>query len=307
MKTLGSIVLLLAVACLASADDGYTSVGNGIYKYGNGSSYYKRHYVPPCYTCGYRTTPGYWVYQQVDYTPPAAVPSVESKDFESEVIGYLENESKQAYRADVLKGLIARLPPKAQHAYALSGQTTTYYGQVHAYQPVQAQLINPNDALQQYGRIVENAQTLGREAAQSFGGIASQVTTESTKAAQIQAALHGAAQVVRATQESKVQTTQFQVQSGPEQPVKQFAPGNAWNVSAQRCASCHSGAKREGGFDVAAFPTMDADAKLRVFRRLITNDAAKRMPRAADGSAGQLPAGELSLWMPSLDVMAPAK
>jgi len=312
MRTFASILLLFA-AGVAFADDGYVPVGNGIYRYGNGSGYYRRSYVQPCYTCG-RYTPGYFLYQQVDYTPPAAKPPEPTDDdFDTKVIDYLSLEAKLAQRAEVIKALASRLPARSpvQYGYNLTGQSTTYYGAVHAYQPPQAQLINPNEALHQYGRIVENVQTAGREAVQGFAGVTANVTAESTKAAQIAAALHGAAQVVKATQETKVRTEQFQLQSGPaDLPPKQFGQGNAWAASAQRCIACHSGAKKEGGFDVSTFPTMDAEGQLGVFRRLMENKPGKpRMPLNADRSPGQLPPNELHLWIPKQPdaQQAPAK
>jgi len=58
-------------------------------------------------------------------------------------------------------------------------------------------------------------------------------------------------------------------------------------VAVERCASCHGGGKKEGGFEIAAYEKMTPDAKARVWARLTSPDPDKRMPRAKDGSAGK--------------------
>lgn len=67
------------------------------------------------------------------------------------------------------------------------------------------------------------------------------------------------------------------------QPLTAGDLGARWNASAQKCAACHSGDKREGGFDVAAYPKMSGDQAAAVIGRLLLpKTAAKHMPKDAE-------------------------
>lgn len=65
------------------------------------------------------------------------------------------------------------------------------------------------------------------------------------------------------------------VQGGGEEAAFQ-------RLAVAKCASCHSGPDKKGGFDIYLYPGMDARGKMKVWGRLLSSDPTKRMPQGSE-------------------------
>ncbi|HYE70388.1 MAG TPA: c-type cytochrome domain-containing protein [Aquabacterium sp.] len=283
MRTILSLLLLLVVCIAADASDYVYRDGY----YWRGQSAYTRHrnnyggYY-------YRYSHTRYIAPPVKYATPADWRN-KLLDIAKEKVEY--QQFREAVRAMGLEGQYGHAPN-----YAIQGYGTTLYGRVtqaNAYgDAADGQLAL--QLAQQFGRIVEGAQSLGGEAAQKFGQVTEKVAT-------IEAVTRGYAHALRASQESKIETRQFDLRPADSGPVKQFGQGPSRAAVAQaRCASCHSGAKKEGGFDVTAYDSLAPEQKLRVIGRIFAADASRRMP-----PGGDLPFAEKMPWLAEFGLQAP--
>lgn len=189
----------------------------------------------------------------------------------------------------------------------------TLYG--YSYNSI-ANLYGSNDLAtlyQQANRLAENAQKLGGQATTDFGALVSQEGGNRARVAEILARSQAAREVLQSLEQpsGKVETRTFSfktVQGADGQmrlervPEGAVAPAalevaKAWERSATQCLGCHSGNKKDGGFDVTTYRALAAEQKLAVIGRLTTSDPSKRMPRSADGKGVALPLAEVALWL----------
>jgi hypothetical protein len=92
----------------------------------------------------------------------------------------------------------------------------------------------------------------------------------------------------------------------PPEPVPPQQPVDLDAASAQqlkaviqtRCAACHDATAKMGGLDMTNFLDMPDGRKREIVGRLVTDDPAKLMPKAADGGPAQepLPLNEITLF-----------
>ncbi len=181
-----------------------------------------------------------------------------------------------------------------------------------------ANLYGANDLTvlyQQANRLAASAQASGAAATKDFASLVSQEGDNRARVAEILAKGQVTQEYLRALNGPPTSTTKtatFTVGAGPDGQIQvQPVPGQqpmqptasafdlkAWQSSAARCLTCHSGKRTEGGFDVTQYPSLTPEQKLSVFGRLVHPDDAKRMPRGTDGKAGpRLSPGELRLWL----------
>lgn len=177
---------------------------------------------------------------------------------------------------------------------------------------------NLNALFQQSSRLAENAQTLGGQATQGFQETIAKEGDNRARIAEILAQAQAAKVALDAAKpqasshvEEKSSLTVQQQQQQQEQgsgqgggPVAGAAGMNPnWvTLAGNKCASCHSAKAQggvRGGFDIAQYPQMSPDKKLKVWARLTTSDPAKRMPLAADGKSPGVPltADEIKLFV----------
>lgn len=167
---------------------------------------------------------------------------------------------------------------------------------------------NLNALYQQAARLTQNAQTLAGQATGDFHDLVGEEGQNRARVAEIlanaqvaRAAIEAAKPQTRTRSESR--TFSFKAEEdgkggtkitpvSPEEAAKQgiSQPRGAGlsrqQVFATKCAACHSGADKKGGFDVEAYDHMDLDQKSKVWGRLFTTDKDKIMPRNADGGPG---------------------
>jgi len=87
---------------------------------------------------------------------------------------------------------------------------------------------------------------------------------------------------------AQVQTFRItQSQNGTPVLERLAAPGSsAQAVIAAKCAACHNPQKAEGNLDLTLWPNVNDAVRQSVYSRIVAPDPNKRMPKAADGSAG---------------------
>lgn len=175
---------------------------------------------------------------------------------------------------------------------------------------------NLSQLYQQANRLAENAQKLSGQAVSDFGSLVGNEGQNRAKIAEILARSQAAAEFLKSLEapSGKVETKTFTFKVVPgadgkmqiqkmEQPQVPIMPnvnedvGKLWEQSATKCLTCHSGVRKDGGFDVTQYRTLSPQQKMVVIGRLTTKDASKRMPRTADGKAfDPMPDNELDLW-----------
>lgn len=78
---------------------------------------------------------------------------------------------------------------------------------------------------------------------------------------------------------------------GPARAIYSFADLK------QDCASCHSGAKTSGGFNVDAFLTLPLEKRVHIVHaNIMGKEAKKAMPRGTDGAWHRLPDAKITAW-----------
>lgn len=234
--------------------------------------------------------------------------------FEGEI---RKNAHEQAYFLDGIKALglqgnfgwsgYGAVPPGASgssYGYGY-GYSQTYGANAttkYTYNSL-SQLYGDGDLSQLYqaaNQLAQNAQRLGGEATSGFTALAGQEGANRARVAEILAKGQMAQQVLQALDSappsvSKAFSFKFNERGVFENKASgQLDPKLSGELSDQfsavasaRCASCHSGATKKGGFDVYAYPTMSAEEKQKVWMRLASDNEGIVMPRAADGRAGK--------------------
>jgi len=167
---------------------------------------------------------------------------------------------------------------------------------------------NLNALYQQAARLTQNAQTLAGQATGDFHGLVGEEGKNRARVAEILAqaqaaktALDAAKPQARTTQETRTFTFQLGADgkltpaapADGNAPPARTAPGAFAALATARCAACHSGQKKEGGFDVAAYSGLSLADKAKVWQRLLTPDKDKRMPK----DAAPLTAEEVQLFV----------
>jgi len=174
---------------------------------------------------------------------------------------------------------------------------------------------SPSTLFQQQAKLAENAQSLAGQASTDFGNNVAREGNNRARVAEILAygqsrkmALDSShPQIpVEEHREDRIETQgqgqgQVQQQGQGQGQAQSLGPdGRAavtmpradgavtWPaIAIERCASCHGQGKHEGGFEIAKYEGMAPEQKARVWARLTTSDADKRMPRGKDGGPGR--------------------
>lgn len=323
MKALFAVLTVIVLASACVADD-YV-FRNGYYYYGHGTDAYTRTLVqaPGYYYCG-RYYPGasYYQYQLAPYKAPL---TSADPHWRIKMLDIADKKLEQAYFIEAAKVLGLE--------GAISQGTQTYYGQgqsqsytstgntAYGYQTKYLDLYGstPSQEFQQYARLSE---TLINGAT----GIAAQFGQDAAKLSEIEGANRAKIAQILAERDymlalnaavkggtTKLETKTYQFKTGTPQPQAQPKDlrGLFEQSATNRCLSCHSGNKKEGGFDVTQFPAMNAQQQMKVIERMTTSDEARRMPRTPAGAAGpRVPTEEVQAWYSQIDqsaAMPPAK
>lgn len=157
---------------------------------------------------------------------------------------------------------------------------------------------NLNTLYQQAARLTQNAQTLAGQATTDFTDLVGKEGENRARVAEILAQAQAASQALQAAKPQARERTETRVfsfrteadgnggvkvvpiEGGGEQPIAQPRDAAVFQTLIKtKCASCHSGDKKEGGFDIATYGGLDALKKTKVWNRLLTPDQDKRMPK----------------------------
>lgn len=342
MTRLISALCLLALVGAASAD--YTLGSDGYY-YQGGQAYTRSPYS--YYYCGRY----YTAYTYTPYYPPAAPKKVSytDPDWRTKLLDLAAERDKaelkvrqgvfeQQYFLQAVKELglggnfriegYGQAPPyqPSGPSYVQSGYQagSTVYGmatyntlaQVYGQESV-------GQLLQTYARLTENQQNLGGRATQDMAQLIGQEGTYRNKVAEILAKGEAVRQMLKALEDQSA-TLKTQVQlpvplnGQPNAGQKEYPQQQQSNLrqlfeesASKRCLSCHSGQKKEGGFDVTEFAAMPFQQQMRVIERMTTANNDKLMPRSPQGGPGErVPQAELQAWMSQMaqpSAMPPAK
>lgn len=290
---------------------GYWSYG----VYYPGSYYYQYLEVPVATKTVYKK-------ETVSYTDPGwrskLLDIAAQRDkFEGEI---RKNAHEQAYFLDGVKALglqgnfgwsgYGAVPPGSSGASYGYGYGYASYGGAGANATTKytysnlSQLYGDGDLSQLYqaaNQLAQNAQRLGGEATSGFTALAGQEGANRARVAEILAKGQMAQQVLQALETAPTGVTKAfsfkfnergvfektEAASGVNPKLREELSEQFSAVASARCASCHSGATRKGGFDVYSYPSMSAEEKQRVWMRLATENEATVMPRTGDGRPGK--------------------
>lgn len=297
------VLLVLGVGHLHASGDGYgyQRYSDGFYYYNGGSMPYSKSWVAPytdpygCYVYGHWS---YVAYSKPAYTAPSYTPTAApaySPNWKTELIGAIKKETARrgnlddyaayqqalmtlglgnyfAYPPSFVGGGIPATTGGYNSILSSAGvQGNTVYGYGQQTSITSYGNIDVNSLLQQYGRTVENAQTLAGQAQTDLTGVVRLTAADAARIAemQIKAALVRAVEPQPRTQ---TDTRTFQFRVGPDgklldiQPVGPQAPAPgaappASGITAQDiaafqalpsvvgCSKCHA----DKGGAVAAF------------------------------------------------------
>lgn len=304
-----------------SASDGY---------WWKGGYPYTRQWVssPGYYYCGiYYQGSSYWEYSRAPYTPPAKTTVAYTADWKSKILEVAKERDDHNAYLQSLKVLGLPLPPDqgpvppglpfvmnrgGYGGYSLSGYGSsvslgtygasgnTLYGYSYNALKDPYGTTDLNALYQQASRLVQGAQGLAGQGHAEFNDLVKQAGSNQARVAEILAKAEAAAKALKAAEGPAVTQEQRSSVSFNVQPTMPPAdpPGKvttqAWKLSAaNKCASCHSGAKKEGGLDINTYPSMTPEQKAKVWLRLVTPDKNKRMPKGGD----PLPPTEVQEWL----------
>lgn len=324
MKYLYSVLLLMIVVVATPATD-YV-YRDGFYWYG-GKAYTRALYQYPGYWSYGVYYPGAYYYRYTEVPVAVKEKAVTYTDagwrsklldlaaqrdkFEGEI---RKGQHEQAYFLDAVRALglqgnftwngYGNAPPSlyggSGYGYAsYSANASTKYG--YSYNSL-SQLYGDSDLNQLYqaaNQLAQNAQRLGGEATSGFTALAGQEGANRARVAEIIAKGQMAQQILQALESAPPAVTKGfsfrfnergvfeKTEVGVSPEVKEGLSEQFAQVARNRCASCHSGSTRKGGFDVFEYPTMTAEAKQRVWMRLVSDDQNAMMPRGLDGGPGK--------------------
>jgi hypothetical protein len=185
-----------------------------------------------------------------------------------------------------------------------------------------------NVLYQQASRLAQGSQALSRDATGDFSALVAAAGDNAARVAEIIAKARAAEIALRAAgaDPSTKTTTVIQgsgtttvpgagpavtppfVQRDGTRPRMPSAPEDDTSVSKAaaflkevglpRCQGCHNqGKDSKGGFDILTYPSMTLDQKKVAWKRLLSNDPTKLMPRDAKGVGYQLPVAELQRFL----------
>lgn len=321
MKRLALILIaIFGMATLVSADD-YIQRGDYFYYGGSPQAYYRTLItVPGSYSsCGRYQQAGYSYYRYIAYTPPAAaalaMPAY-SPDWRTEVLKYAERRDDRLQYDKVAAALGIYNPqaavPYSNYQSVVNASTPygySYNSIAHVYGD-----ISPSQLYQQAAQLANGTQQATNAAIAGHQSLVAQDGSNRAKVAEIIAKGQAAAQAFKALQGPNSVQTQVNVSGVTagvpgvpyEAPQKSFMPSTEaaerlqtfQGLVSNKCAACHSGNVKKGGFDISGYLSFSPEQKQAVFQRLITPDAKAMMPRAADGGPGQrLSVAEMQLFL----------
>lgn len=290
------LLTIFAGASIALAGDYYTYNASDGYWYYDGVPY-TRYYTPGYwrYGCYYQ---GYYSYQKVAvvYTTPA--PPAYSPNWKTEIIKYAQARDDYAAYLAALNtvGLQGQAYPfQAMSGYGSYASTytpnaSTQYGYSFSSLSQLYGDTNLNALYQQAAQLTSDAQSNGAQANANFQTLLSQQGSAVARISEILARGEVAHRVIQALASPggvETKSFTFTVNNGQivrddskVEPATKAEIQQKWQALAQnRCAQCHSGPQKKGGFDIASYPQMDMAHKQQVWARLTTDDIAKRMPR----------------------------
>lgn len=314
MKKLLALLFLLVASSSVSAQ----SLGSDGYWYFAGyAEPYTRTLVssPGYYSRGcYYPGSSYYSYS-IYYAAPVAKVPVYTPSWKEEIVKYAAQRDDHATYLLALKALgINGQQYQFQQGYGYSYNygvnATTPYG--YSYNSI-AQLygdVNLNQLYQQSAQLTAGAQTLASDANNGFQQLVSQQGTNQVRVLEILARGQAGAQVLRALNPNTVSQSTTVFGSAPNGsnlpgPGKDQFPDKDkeqkflafQQVVGERCASCHSGDSKKGGFDVSGYMGFTQAQKERVISTLTTNDPTRAMPRSPNGSVGvRLTEAEINLF-----------
>jgi len=296
--------------------DGYTFRG-GLWYYPGYTDPYTRtlittpaRFVNGCYVAG----TSYYQYARVTLpvaaAPAPVTPPPYTPNWKSDAIKYAEARDDYAAYLATLRSL-------GIQGQQYSFQQGTYgsgYGQLplfganattpysYSYQSLASMYgdTNLNQLYQQSAQLTQGAQKLAGDAFSGHSQLVGQAGRDAASLAQILAKGQTAEQILRALNGPNTVQTNVNVQGHvplppaqkPQEQPQQPKAGGSSSVEAlqsligDRCAACHSGARKEGGIDLANYLQFSRAQKEKVWESLLTNDARKRMPRTETGAAG---------------------
>jgi mono/diheme cytochrome c family protein len=313
-------LLLLAMPVQAS---GYVYDAASGYWTLNGRSYQRTYatYFDPV-TCKWVQI---WGYHEV--ARKQALPDYTDPQWRTKILGIVAQRVEQQNYAEslrllgfanVMAGYGPVFPAESQYSQgqAFAAQGNTLWG--YSFSQL-AQLYgdaNPAVLYQMANSQTQGAQALAGQAQSGFNQLLAVDGENRAKLASIMLRGEAAERVLRALVEpgGKVETKGFSFQvtpGGPNQlpkiqrsdagvaPEQKQALAAAWQSVAQaKCAGCHAGADAKGGFQISAYPGLTMEQKQLVWERIASRDAAKQMPRLADGKPGTpLTGDELKLFL----------
>lgn len=233
--------------------------------------------------------------------------------FEGEI---RKNAHEQAYFMDAVRGLglqgnfgwsgYGAVPPGASSGYGYGYSYSQSYGAnattKYTYSNL-SQLYGDSDLNQLYqaaNQLAQNAQRLGGEATSNFTALAGQEGANRARVAEILAKGQMAQQILQVLEAAPSETVRGftfkfnergvfeRVESAAVDPKVKADLYDQFSIVAEsRCASCHSGAAKKGGFDVYSYPTMSPEAKQKVWMRLTSDNENLVMPRDPKGGPGK--------------------
>jgi hypothetical protein len=251
-----------------------------------------------CCSPVYYAYPTYSYYPS--YTPAYTAPAYEtaptySSNWQAEAMAYARQKDDHlaffgAMRALGVNGAILDYGyggAFAQKALSAPVQGDTIYG--YSYSQIQQAYgeTNMNTLYQQAAKLAQGAQGLTQQATQDFSGLVQQAGDNQARLAEYfvkaAAAERLARTVAKAVEPQPQMTSQTTIQGTVQQSAVSSpaddTPAFMASVARPLCASCHSGQKLEGKFDIESYPRLSMEQKAMVWDRLTTSDLSKRMPR----------------------------
>lgn len=288
MKQLSlSLAILLTVVATAQGYR-YDSVSG---YYVNNGSYYRlgQHYYSAGYYGGLYCSAGYYpAYIPVAYTPPVSNTTINfsaaNPDWKERMIDGLVAKHKEIDFQTALKlsgltlpganyGYNGYVPQQMNYAYAIT--STTGFG----YPASAIQDLYRSTDVDALGQRVFQGLSETNGLVKDYGQAAISFAAEVSERQQRTAAMVA---FLRSLDQPKQTQVQFGQQTGPA-AIPQ-AQGDVEQrfvaVATSRCASCHDGAKSEGGFRLADIAKMSHEGRMKVLSRVHPSaDKSKRMPK----------------------------
>jgi mono/diheme cytochrome c family protein len=314
MKKVLGLVLLLLLASSASAQ---TLGSDGYYYFAGYAEPYTRTLVTtPGYYQGRCYYPGSSYYSYSVYVAPYAAP-IKAPSYtpywKEEIVKYAAQRDDHATYLLALKALgVQGQLYQFQQGYGYGYQNSygvnasTPYG--YSYQTIAALYgdTNMNQLYQQSAQLTAGAQSLASDANSGFQQIVAQTGANQARVAEILAKGQAGAQVLKALSPNTLQQTTTVFGSTPGNGGQKPPAGDTdkeqkflafQQLVSDRCASCHTGESKKGGFDISGYLGFSAGQKERVISTLTTNDPNRAMPRSPNGGVGQrLTEAEINLF-----------